>query len=155
MDLDIGINRTDREAIAEGLARVLADTYALYLKTHGYHWNVTGPMFTTLHTLFEQQYNELWMAMDEVAERMRALGVYAPGSGSALAQLASIQEATSVPKAEDMIVELAQDHQRLAKTEREAFPAAEKVGDQPTMDLLTVRMQASEKAAWMLRSHLA
>ena len=154
MDIDIGIKKADREAIADGLANVLSDTYVLYLKTHGYHWNVTGPLFNTLHLMFETQYNELWMAMDEIAERIRALGIAAPSSGSDFVKRAQVKEAAGVPKAEDMIVDLAKGHERLAKTAREAFPAAEAAGDQPTLDLLTQRMQAAEKTAWMLRSML-
>ncbi len=154
MDINIGIEAQDREKIAGGLAHVLADTYVLYLKTHGYHWNVTGPMFNTLHVMFEQQYRELWTATDEIAERIRALGVYAPGAGSAFQTLSSIEEAVGVPAASDMIADLARGHERLAKTAREAFPAAEAANDQPTMDLLTQRMNAAEKTAWMLRSQL-
>ncbi len=154
IDIDIGIKKDDREAIAEGLSRVLADTYVLYLKTHGYHWNVTGPMFNTLHLMFETQYNELWMAVDEIAERIRALGVFAPGSGGDFAKLSQIKETAGVPKAEDMIADLAKGHERLARSARDAFKAADKGDDEPTMDLLTQRMQASEKTAWMLRSML-
>ena len=152
LNIDIGISEENRHAIADGLARVLSDTYVLYLKTHGYHWNVTGPMFNTLHTMFMQQYTELWTAMDEIAERIRALGVLAPGSGAAFAKLAAISEADGAPAALDMVADLAKGHERLARTAREAFPAAEAAGDQPTMDLLTQRMQASEKTAWMLRA---
>ena len=154
MDIDIGIKKADRVAIADNLSKVLADTYTLYLKTHGYHWNVTGPMFNTLHLMFEQQYNEMWMAMDEIAERIRAVGEFAPGSGAAFATLSNIAEADDVPDAKEMIADLARGHERLAKTAREAFKPAEAAGDQPTMDLLTQRMQASEKTAWMLRSML-
>ena len=154
MDIDIGIKKDDREAIADGLADVLADTYVLYLKTHGYHWNVTGPLFNTLHLMFETQYNELWMAMDEIAERIRALGVAAPGSGSDFVKRAKVKEAVGVPAAEDMLADLAKGHERVAKTARQAFSAADTAGDQPTMDLLTQRMQAAEKTAWMLRSML-
>jgi starvation-inducible DNA-binding protein len=155
MDIDIGIKKADREAIADQLGNVLADTYTLYLKTHGYHWNVTGPMFNTLHLMFETQYNELWMAVDLIAERIRSLGVDAPGSGSDLAKRAKIKEADGVPEASEMIADLAKGHERLAKTARQAFPVAEGAGDQPTMDLLTQRMQASEKTAWMLRAMVA
>ncbi len=155
MDIDIGINKADRDAIAEGLSRVLADTYTLYLKTHGYHWNVTGPHFASLHALFEEQYRGLWAATDEIAERIRALGVIAPGSGSALAAKSSIAEADGAPDAQAMVKDLAEGHERLAKTAREAFPAAESADDQPTMGLLTDRMQAAEKAAWMLRAHIS
>jgi starvation-inducible DNA-binding protein len=154
MDIDIGIKKADREAIADQLANVLADTYVLYFKTHGYHWNVTGPLFNTLHLMFETQYNELWTAVDAVAERIRALGIVAPGSGGDLAKRAHIKEADGVPVAEEMIAALAKGHERLAKTAREAFAVAERAGDQPTMDLLIERMQASEKTAWMLRAML-
>ncbi len=154
IDIDIGIKKDDREAISEGLSRVLADTYVLYLKTHGYHWNVTGPMFNSLHLMFETQYNELWMAMDELAERIRALGVFAPGSGGDFAKLSQIKEAAGVPKAEDMIADLAKGHEHLARSARDAFKSADKGDDDPTLDLLTQRMQASEKTAWMLRSML-
>ncbi len=154
MAVDIDIAKDDREKIAQGLARVLADTYALYLKTHGYHWNVTGPHFAGLHTMFEEQYRELWTATDEIAERIRALGVYAPGSGAEFASLTSIKEAQGVPKANDMVADLATGHEQVARTAREAFPVAEEANDQPTMDLLTERMTASEKAAWMLRAQV-
>ncbi len=154
MQIDIGIPEAERAKIAEGLTRVLADTYTLYLKTHNYHWNVTGPMFNTLHTMFEVQYNELWMAVDEIAERIRSLGEYAPGSYSAYADLTSIEEDTGVPKAEAMLANLVKGHEAVARTAREVFPLAEEASDEPTADLLTQRMQASEKTAWMLRSML-
>lgn len=155
MDIDIGIAEADRTAVAAGLSRLLADTYTLYLKTHGYHWNVTGPHFNALHAMFEVEYRELWTATDEIAERIRALGVNAPGSGRAFADLASVSEADGAPDAMTMVGDLAKGHERVAKTAREAFEAADRAGDQPTMDLLTQRMQASEKTAWMLRSVLA
>jgi len=154
MQIDIGIPEADRARIAAGLTRVLADTYTLYLKTHNYHWNVTGPMFNTLHTMFEVQYNELWMAVDEIAERIRSLGEYAPGSYKAYADLTRIEEDASVPKAETMIANLVKGHEAVARTAREVFPLASDSGDEPTADLLTQRMQASEKTAWMLRSML-
>ncbi len=154
MQIDIGIPEADRAKIAEGLTRVLADTYTLYLKTHNYHWNVTGPMFNTLHTMFEVQYNELWMAVDEIAERIRSLGEYAPGSYGAYADLTSIEEDSGVPKAEAMLANLVKGHEAVARTAREVFPLAEDASDEPTADLLTQRMQASEKTAWMLRSML-
>lgn len=153
-DIDIGIDADGRAEIAQGLARVLADSYTLYVKTHNFHWNVTGPMFHTLHAMFEQQYTELSTAVDEVAERIRALGAYAPGSYKAFAELTSIEEETGVPKAEDMIRQLVKGHETVARTAREVFPAAEKAGDEPTADLLTQRMQLHEKTAWMLRSLL-
>jgi starvation-inducible DNA-binding protein len=155
MHIDIGIDEPDRLAIAEGLAHLLADTYTLYLKTHNFHWNVTGPMFNTLHQMFEQQYTELALAVDVVAERMRALGVFAPGSYTAFARLASINESEEVPTADDMIRHLVADNEAVARTARQLFPVVERAGDQPTADLLTQRLQVHEKTAWMLRSLLA
>ncbi len=155
MTIDIGIPEADRKAIADGLARVLADSYTLYLKTHNFHWNVTGPMFQTLHLMFEQHYTELATAVDEIAERIRSLGHPAPGSYAAYAKLASIEEAEGVPAAEDMIRELVKGHETVARTIRGVFPAAEKGGDEATADLLTQRLQIHEKTAWMLRSLLA
>ena len=155
MDINIGIGKDQREAIAEGLSRLLADSYTLYLKTHNYHWNVTGPMFQTLHTMFEEEYTELAMAVDEIAERIRALGVYAPGSYKAFAGLSSVTEEDGVPSAEDMIRNLVVAHETVVRTAREVFPLAEDASDEPTADLLTQRMQVSEKTAWMLRSLLA
>ena len=155
MDINIGIEKDQREAIAEGLSRLLADSYTLYLKTHNYHWNVTGPMFQTLHTMFEEEYTELAMAVDEIAERIRALGVYAPGSYKAFAGLSSVTEEDGVPSAEDMIRNLVIAHETVVRTAREVFPLAEDASDEPTADLLTQRMQVSEKTAWMLRSLLA
>ncbi|MEQ9520302.1 MAG: Dps family protein [Parvibaculum sp.] len=154
MQIDIGIPEADRAKIAEGLTLLLADTYTLYLKTHNYHWNVTGPMFNTLHTMFMTQYNELWMAVDEIAERIRSLGEYAPGSYKAYASLTSIEDDQSVPKAEAMIANLVRGHEAVTRTARKVFPLAEAASDEPTADLLTQRMQASEKTAWMLRSML-
>ena len=154
MQIDIGINEQARGEIADGLSRVLADSYTLYLKTHNYHWNVTGPMFQTLHTLFEQHYTELAIAVDDIAERIRALGVYAPGSYGAFAKLSSVTEEDGVPSAEDMIKNLVTAHETVAKTARGVFPAAEKAGDEATADLLTQRLQVHEKTAWMLRSLL-
>ena len=155
MDIDTGIPEADRKAIAEGLSRVLADSYTLYLKTHNYHWNVTGPMFQTLHTMFEQEYTELAMAVDEVAERIRALGHYAPGSYAAYAKLSSVPESEDVPDAQEMIRQLVAGHEAVAKTARSVFPAAEGGNDEVTADLLTQRMTVHEKTAWMLRSLLA
>jgi starvation-inducible DNA-binding protein len=154
MQIDIGISENDRREIAEGLSRLLADTYTLYLKTHSFHWNVTGPMFNTLHLMFETQYNELALAVDLIAERIRALGFPAPGSYAQYAALTSIKEATDVPKAEEMIRQLVAGQEAVVRTARSIFPAAEKVGDEPTADLLTQRMQLHEKTAWMLRSML-
>ncbi len=154
MDIDIGISKKDRKSIADGLAKLLADTYTLYLKTHNFHWNVEGPMFNTLHLMFEGQYNELALAVDAIAERIRALGHPAPGSYVAYAKLSSIKEETGTPKAEDMIRQLVDGQEAVARTARAVFPAAEKAGDEPTADLLTQRLQIHEKTAWMLRSLL-
>jgi len=153
MKIDIGILETDRKEIAEGLARLLADSYTLYLKTHNYHWNVTGPMFQTLHLMFEGQYTELALAVDLIAERIRALGFPAPGSYRDFVKLASIQEAApGTTKAEDMIRELVAGQEAVVRTARSVFPSVERVNDEPTADLLTQRMQIHEKTAWMLRS---
>jgi starvation-inducible DNA-binding protein len=154
MKIDIGIEEAKRKEIAGGLSRVLADTYTLYLKTHNFHWNVTGKMFQTLHLMFETQYNELALAVDLVAERIRALGVPAPGTYKQFGQLSSIKEDDGVPKAEDMIQRLVEGHETVARTAREVFRGAESANDQPTCDLLTQRMQVHEKTAWMLRSLL-
>lgn len=154
MAIDIGIKEKDRKAIAEGLSKLLADTYTLYLKTHNFHWNVTGPMFNTLHLMFEQQYTELALAVDLVAERIRALGVPAPGSYAAFGKLTSIKEETGVPNAEGMIAQLVAGQEAVVRTARKIFPLAENAGDEPTADLLTQRMQIHEKNAWMLRSLL-
>jgi starvation-inducible DNA-binding protein len=154
MDIDIGISPKDRKKIADGLSRVMADTYTLYLKTHNYHWNVTGPMFQTLHLMFEVQYNELWLAVDLVAERIRSLGFPAPGTYQQFATLTSIEDEEGVPVATQMIRDLVKGHERVAKTAREVFPAADKVSDESTTDLLTQRLQIHEKTAWMLRSLL-
>jgi starvation-inducible DNA-binding protein len=155
MDIDIGIAAAERKQIADGLANLLADTYVLYLKTHGFHWNITGPMFNALHAMFMTQYNELWLALDEIAERIRALGEYAPGSGAQFAKLSSLAEESGVPDWKGMVAQLVSGHEACARTAREAFRRAEEADDQPTADLATTRMQAHEKAAWMLRSLLA
>src|SRR5688500_1961929 len=152
--IDIGIKDKDRKAIAEGLSHVLADTYTLYLKTHNFHWNVTGPMFQTLHLMFETEYNELALAVDLVAERIRALGHNAPGTYKQFAELSAIKEDDGVPKAQDMIQRLVEGHETVARTSRDVFRGAEDANDQPTCDLLTQRMQVHEKTAWMLRSLL-
>ncbi|HWU65441.1 MAG TPA: Dps family protein [Methylophilus sp.] len=152
--MDIGINNEDRQQIAEGLSKLLADTYTLYLKTHYFHWNVTGPMFNTLHLMFETQYTELALAVDLVAERIRSLGVYAPGTYAQFSKLTSIDETVDVPKANDMIRELVAGHEAVCRTARSVFPAAEKASDEATSDLLTQRLQLHEKTAWMLRSLL-
>jgi starvation-inducible DNA-binding protein len=155
MHIDIGIPEEERRAIAEGLSRLLADTYTLYLKTPNFHWNVTGPMFNTLHLMFEQQYNELALAVDQIAERIRALGFPAPGSYKAYADLASIEEETGSPDAEEMIRQLVKGQEAGVRTARAVFPAADAANDEPTADLLTQRMQIHEKNAWMLRSLVA
>jgi starvation-inducible DNA-binding protein len=155
MDINIGISEQDRRAIAGGLAKLLADSYTLYLKTHNYHWNVTGPQFNTLHQMFEQQYTELAVAVDEIAERIRALGEWAPGSYSAFARLTSIEEEENVPNAEQMIRELVKGQEAVARTARAVIEAANAANDEPTADLLTQRMQVHEKNAWMLRSMVA
>jgi len=152
--MDNGISEKDRKKIAEGLSHLLADSYTLYLKTHYFHWNVTGPMFNTLHLMFETQYNELALAVDAIAERIRALDFYAPGTYREFARLASIPESESVPKAQDMIKELVAGHEAVCRTARSVFPAAEKASDEATADLLTQRLQVHEKTAWMLRSLL-
>jgi starvation-inducible DNA-binding protein len=154
LEIDIGISPTDRKEIADGLSRVLADTYTVYLRTHNFHWNVTGPMFQTLHLMFMTQYNELWTATDLIAERIRALGFPAPGTYTAFGKLTSIKEVEGVPKAQDMIRLLVEGNEAVARTAREIFPIVEKANDQPTADLLTQRMQVHEKTAWMLRSLL-
>ena len=155
MEIDIGISKKDRKTIAEGLSKLLADTYTLYLKTHNFHWNVEGPMFNTLHLMFETQYNELALAVDAIAERIRALGHPAPGSYAAYAKLSTIKEESGVPKAEDMIRQLVEGQEAVARTARAVFPAAEKASDEPTADLLTQRLQVHEQTAWMLRSMLS
>jgi starvation-inducible DNA-binding protein len=152
--LDIGIADQDRAAIAEGLSRVLADTYTLYLQTHNFHWNVEGPMFATLHMMFMGQYTELWNALDSLAERIRALGFPAPGTYAQFARLATIDEVEGVPPALDMVRRLVAGHEAVARTARAVFPAAERGGDESTVDLLTQRLQVHEKTAWMLRSLL-
>jgi len=154
MKIDIGIPQKQRIQIADGLSVLLADTYTLYLKTHNFHWNVTGPMFSTLHTLFETQYNELALAVDVIAERIRALGVYAPGSYKQFAELSTIKEETGTPSATEMIKQLVAGQEAVTRTARSIFPVVEKSNDEPTADLLTQRMQIHEKNAWMLRSLL-
>ncbi len=152
--MDIGISDKDRKEIADGLSHLLADTYTLYLKTHNFHWNVTGPMFSTLHLMFETQYNELALAVDLIAERIRALGEFAPGSYAAYGKLSSIKEATGVPAATQMIKELVEGQEAVSRTARALFPVVERASDEPTADLLTQRLQIHEKTAWMLRSML-
>jgi starvation-inducible DNA-binding protein len=153
--IHIGIGEKDRAAIAGGLSRLLADTYTLYLTTHNFHWNVTGPMFNTLHTMFMAQYTELWNAVDPIAERIRSLGHAAPGSYAQFGKLASVPDApVTPPKALAMVKILVDGHEAVARTARSIFPLADKAGDEPTADLLTQRLTVHEQAAWMLRSLL-
>jgi len=152
--IDTGIGESQRARIAEGLAHLLADTYTVYLKTHNFHWNVTGPMFNTLHLMFQTQYNELWLATDLIAERIRSLGFPAPGTYAEFSKLASIAETLGQPKAEEMIRLLVEGNEAVVRTARSLFPAVEDAHDEPTADLLTQRMQIHEKNAWMLRSLL-
>lgn len=152
--INIGIDAEKRQQIAEGLSRLLADTYTLYLKTHNFHWNVTGPMFQTLHLMFETQYNELALAVDLIAERIRSLGFPAPGSYQEFSALTSIEETTGKVKAEEMISLLVEGQEAVVRTARSIFPLVNEVNDEPTADLLTQRMQIHEKNAWMLRSLL-
>ena len=154
MEIDIGIPKERREEIVKGLNLLLADTYTLYLKTHYYHWNVTGPMFETLHSMFELHYNELWSAVDLIAERIRALGFFAPGTYKDFSGLSSIQDDESVPDSQEMIKNLVRGHETVAKTLREGFSAAEEANDQGTLDVYTQRLSIHEKTAWMLRSLL-
>lgn len=154
MKIDIGISEKDRKNVAHALSKLLADTYTLYLKTHNFHWNVEGPMFQTLHMMFMGQYTEMWNALDLIAERIRALGHYAPGTYSEFVKLTSIKESKSIPKAMKMIEELILGNEAVIKTAREGFHAAEAAKDQTTMDVLTQRLDIHEKTAWMLRSLL-
>lgn len=154
MELNIGIGKKERKEISLGLSHLLADSYTLYLKTHNFHWNVEGPMFNTLHVMFMDQYTELWTALDLIAERIRALGHYAPGSYKQYSKLTSISESDEIPKAEDMIKQLLDGHEIVARTARKVIAAADKGNDEATLDLLTQRIQLHEKTAWMLRSLL-
>ncbi len=152
--IDIGIDTKDREKIAAGLSHLLADTYSLYLKTHGFHWNVEGPMFNTLHLMFMDQYTELWNALDLIAERIRALGFHAPASYKQLGKLSSIPDTEGVPEALAMVRELVSGHEAVARTARKVFDHVDDAGDEASADLLTQRLQIHEKTAWMLRSLL-
>ena len=154
MKIDIGMSEGDRAKIAAGLSGLLADSYTLYLMTHNYHWNVTGPMFNTLHLMFMEQYTEQWNALDLIAERIRALGHPAPGTYKEFVKLASIKETEGVPKAMEMVRDLVSAQEATARTARKLFPLVEKANDQPTADLLTQRLEVHEKTAWMLRSLL-
>ena len=152
--IDIGISEKDRIAIAKGLSKLLADSFTLYLMTHNFHWNVTGPQFNSLHTMFMDQYTEQWNALDIIAERIRALGHPAPGTFSEFAKLTSVKEVAGVPKANDMVRHLVDAQETTARTARKLFPVVEAANDQPTADLLTQRLEIHEKTAWMLRSLL-
>jgi starvation-inducible DNA-binding protein len=154
MQVNTGIAEKERHEIADGLSRLLADSYTLYVKTHNFHWNVTGPMFSALHTMFEQQYTELQTAVDDIAERIRALGFPAPGSFADFTRLASVKDSTGSPNAQAMIRELVEGHETIARTCRKVFPAVDRASDEASADLLTARMQHHEKTAWMLRSLL-
>jgi len=154
MDIHLGIPETQRKAIADGLSRLLADTYSLYLQTHNFHWNVSGPMFNSLHLMFETQYTELALAVDLIAERIRALGFPAPGTYSAFAKLSSVDEVEGVPAARDMIAILLKGQETVVRTARGLFPLLEEVNDEASADLLTQRLQVHEKTAWMLRAML-
>lgn len=154
MKIDIGLDEGQRKAIVSGLDRMLADTYTLYLLTHNFHWNVTGPMFQTLHLLFQTQYNELWLAVDDVAERIRTLGEPAPGTYKKLAALTRIEEPEGVPEAMEMVRILVRGHESVVKTIREILPLSQSVADESSVSLLTDRLLVHEKTAWMLRSFI-
>ena len=154
MEMDTGISAGQRGAIVQGLSKLLADTYVVYLKTHNFHWNVEGPMFQTLHQMFMEQYTETWNAIDLIAERIRSLGEYAPGTYKEYSKLTRIKETDGVPKAEQMVQLLIEGQEAIVRTARELLPIADEASDEPTLDLLTQRMQVHEKNAWMLRSLL-
>ena len=154
MTINTGISEGDRKEIAQGLSHLLADSYTLYLQTHNFHWNVTGPMFQTLHVMFELHYTELALAVDVIAERIRSLGMHAPGTYAEFVELSSIKEVPGVPKATEMIRLLVEGHEAVVRTARSVFGAVEKASDEASADLLTQRMQLHEKTAWMLRSLL-
>jgi starvation-inducible DNA-binding protein len=154
MKVDIGIGKSERKAIVKGLSRLLADTYTLYLKTHNFHWNVTGPHFNDLHSMFMAQYTEMWAAVDLIAERIRALGEFAPGSYGQFADLTGIKDSATVPKWQEMVKQLIEGHETVVKTCREALPAIQGAGDESSNNLVTGRMEIHEKTAWMLRALL-
>jgi starvation-inducible DNA-binding protein len=154
LSIDIGISDSNRKKIADGLSNLLADSYTLYIMTHNFHWNVTGPQFNTLHTMFMTQYTEQWAALDIIAERIRALGYPAPGTYSEFSKRASIKEVDGVPKATEMVRHLVKAQEATARTARKLFPLADAANDQPTADVLTQRIDVHEKTAWMLRSLL-
>ncbi len=155
MQINIGIPEEQRLQIAHGLGDLLADTFTLYLKTHNFHWNVTGPQFNTLHTMFEEQYNELWVAIDVIAERIRSVGEVAPGTYAEYEERSSISVSEGVPNAQEMLRQLVEGHEAVARTARKVYPKANEAADEATSDLLTSRLQIHEKTAWMLRSMLA
>ena len=154
MKIDIGISHNDRANIVEGLSKLLADSYTLYLMTHNFHWNVTGPQFNSLHNMFMNQYTEQWNALDIIAERIRALGFPAPGTYKQFVKLTAIKEVEGVPKAQEMVSLLVNAHETVARTARAIFPIVDEVNDQPTADIITQRLEVHEKTAWMLRSLL-
>lgn len=154
MDINIGISQDHREAIAEGLSKVLADSYMVYLKTHNYHWNVTGELFHSLHEMFEEQYTELAAAIDDIAERIRAIGYRAPGSFKEFSEITSIREDTDPPNAKEMVRQLALDNEAILRTARDVLPICEEATDEATIDLIVERLKVHSKTAWMLRSHL-
>jgi starvation-inducible DNA-binding protein len=154
MPIDIGLTEDQRAQSVEALKKLLGETYALYAKTHGYHWNVTGPRFNALHTMFELQYNELWAALDEIAERIRALGHFAPGSPGEMTDLATIKPDNGIPDADEMVANLAKGHEAVSRAAKQGIQAAEKVGDAVTVDLMTQRATIAEKTAWMLRASI-
>ncbi|MDQ6646522.1 MAG: DNA starvation/stationary phase protection protein [Pseudomonadota bacterium] len=154
MAISIGIDKKDREAVAKQLSKLLADTYSLYLKTHSFHWNITGPQFNSLHLMFETQYNALWLAADEVAERIRTLDVFSPGSYSQFGKLTQIKEETGVPEWKEMVTQLVEGHEIASHTARQTIKAADAAGDEGTADMVTGRLKEHEKTAWMLRSLL-
>jgi starvation-inducible DNA-binding protein len=153
-EINTGIPAEQRSVIVQALSKLLADTYVLYLKTHSFHWNVEGPMFQTLHQMFMEEYTETWNAVDLIAERIRSLGEYAPGTYREYARLTRIKETEGVPRAEEMVKLLIEGQEAVVRTAREGLEVAEAANDQPTLDLLTQRMQIHEKNAWMLRSLL-
>jgi len=154
MDLNIGISENDRKAVAAELSQLLADTYTLYLKSHNYHWNVTGPMFQTLHLMFEEHYTEMWAAVDIVAERIRSLGEPSPGTYAEFSEMSTIAERVGVPEALEMVRDLVDGHEAVIRTARALVTTAESAGDPATADLATQRIEIHEKTAWMLRSLL-
>ena len=154
MPIDIGLTEAERQSSVDALKKLLGETYALYAKTHGYHWNVTGPRFQALHTMFETQYNDLWASLDEIAERIRALGHFAPGSPGEMMDLATIKPDNGIPDANDMVANLVKGHEAISRVAKQGIEAAEKAGDAVTVDLMTQRATIAEKTAWMLRASI-